>query len=158
MRPLVITMLLLLAPGEQPQNEPNVRIGLNQNASSVTVRSAVAFKIRQHTTRSATFSTVLALDAAREVAKKSDLQRRLTVELDGDVLLVLPLDTRVRIESPGAPFEIETRAYRGALEVFGNARRTLTRSEEHTSELQSLRHLVCRLLLETKKRKNRTHQ
>src|SRR5205814_8244865 len=27
------------------------------------------------------------------------------------------------------------------------------RSEEHTSELQSLRHLVCRLLLETKKKK-----
>src|SRR5437899_9111150 len=34
------------------------------------------------------------------------------------------------------------------------------RSEEHTSELQSLRHLVCRLLLEKKKRiKNHsTHQ
>src|SRR5499426_4712439 len=30
--------------------------------------------------------------------------------------------------------------------------RTLTRSEEHTSELQSLRHLVCRLLLEKKKK------
>src|SRR5437899_3914766 len=28
------------------------------------------------------------------------------------------------------------------------------RSEEHTSELQSLRHLVCRLLLEKKKRKS----
>src|SRR5436853_3081672 len=28
-----------------------------------------------------------------------------------------------------------------------------TRSEEHTSELQSLRHLVCRLLLEKKKKK-----
>src|SRR5262245_62224457 len=28
----------------------------------------------------------------------------------------------------------------------------LARSEEHTSELQSLRHLVCRLLLEKKKR------
>src|ERR1035438_891375 len=28
----------------------------------------------------------------------------------------------------------------------------LTRSEEHTSELQSLRHLVCRLLLEKKNR------
>src|SRR5205814_9211664 len=27
----------------------------------------------------------------------------------------------------------------------------VTRSEEHTSELQSLRHLVCRLLLEKKK-------
>src|SRR2546425_9548433 len=30
---------------------------------------------------------------------------------------------------------------------------TLTRSEEHTSELQSLAYLVCRLLLEKKKKK-----
>src|ERR1035438_2288282 len=29
----------------------------------------------------------------------------------------------------------------------------MSRSEEHTSELQSLRHLVCRLLLEKKKKK-----
>src|SRR5258705_1297665 len=29
-----------------------------------------------------------------------------------------------------------------------------SRSEEHTSELQSLRHLVCRLLLEKKKNKH----
>src|SRR5438045_4694581 len=29
----------------------------------------------------------------------------------------------------------------------------LARSEEHTSELQSLRHLVCRLLLEKKKKR-----
>src|SRR5258705_2414332 len=32
-----------------------------------------------------------------------------------------------------------------------NELRLLKRSEEHTSELQSLRHLVCRLLLEKKK-------
>src|SRR5437899_11757397 len=32
------------------------------------------------------------------------------------------------------------------------------RSEEHTSELQSLRHLVCRLLLEKKKKKNKYTQ
>src|SRR5262245_64154170 len=31
------------------------------------------------------------------------------------------------------------------------------RSEEHTSELQSLRHLVCRLLLEKKKQRSRQH-
>src|SRR5947199_7525991 len=31
------------------------------------------------------------------------------------------------------------------------------RSEEHTSELQSLRHLVCRLLLEKKKAQPRAH-
>src|SRR5438045_8027252 len=32
-------------------------------------------------------------------------------------------------------------------------RQAVPRSEEHTSELQSLRHLVCRLLLEKKKKK-----
>src|SRR5262245_64617147 len=32
---------------------------------------------------------------------------------------------------------------------------THRRSEEHTSELQSLRHLVCRLLLEKKKKKKK---
>src|SRR5262245_62883317 len=37
----------------------------------------------------------------------------------------------------------------GLGEGFGFAKR----SEEHTSELQSLRHLVCRLLLEKKKKK-----
>src|ERR1035438_10846601 len=31
------------------------------------------------------------------------------------------------------------------------------RSEEHTSELQSLRHLVCRLLLEKKKKTEQLH-
>src|SRR5438045_7683496 len=37
----------------------------------------------------------------------------------------------------------------------GGIRRQLSRSEEHTSELQSLRHLVCRLLLEKKKKKEK---
>src|SRR5258708_14705992 len=35
-----------------------------------------------------------------------------------------------------------------------NKRHAVTRSEEHTSELQSPDHLVCRLLLEKKKKKN----
>src|SRR5947199_1899532 len=39
----------------------------------------------------------------------------------------------------------------------GPKRRLLMRSEEHTSELQSLRHLVCRLLLEKKKKKKKNH-
>src|SRR5258705_1827907 len=34
----------------------------------------------------------------------------------------------------------------------------LRRSEEHTSELQSLRHLVCRLLLEKKKKENKNER
>src|SRR5262245_51059258 len=43
-----------------------------------------------------------------------------------------PLAYIVRKEVPG-------------IEVFGGVDLNLTRSEEHTSELQSLRHLVCRL-------------
>src|SRR5205823_7455859 len=35
---------------------------------------------------------------------------------------------------------------------------TTLRSEEHTSELQSLAYLVCRLLLEKKKNTNTTHK
>src|SRR5229473_6676099 len=35
----------------------------------------------------------------------------------------------------------------------GRLTETLVRSEEHTSELQSLAYLVCRLLLEKKKKK-----
>src|SRR2546425_6109274 len=42
-----------------------------------------------------------------------------------------------------ASFAVEDRAARGA-----------GRSEEHTSELQSLAYLVCRLLLEKKKKKD----
>src|SRR5690625_7037545 len=38
-----------------------------------------------------------------------------------------------------------------------NTRGLTLRSEEHTSELQSRGHLVCRLLLEKKKKKNLTY-
>src|SRR5438045_8079322 len=50
-----------------------------------------------------------------------------------------------------------TRARAGPPPSGSRARssRPAARSEEHTSELQSLRHLVCRLLLE-KKKKNAT--
>src|SRR5690349_22044117 len=47
----------------------------------------------------------------------------------------------------------------GSQVCVGNSRRSayaiirITRSEEHTSELQSRRDLVCRLLLEKKKKK-----
>src|SRR2546422_3229870 len=44
-------------------------------------------------------------------------------------------------------------------ELVGNSRFALTpRSEEHTSELQSRLHLVCRLLLEKKKNPSDTYR
>src|SRR5258706_9684043 len=41
-------------------------------------------------------------------------------------------------------------------EIFAEQPAAVPRSEEHTSELQSLTNLVCRLLLEKKKKKQRT--
>src|SRR5258705_8880570 len=56
-------------------------------------------------------------------------------------------DARLHLPSPHEhPRQVDAR-----LPVDFGAERL--RSEEHTSELQSLRHLVCRLLLEKKKKK-----
>src|SRR5258708_23736411 len=49
-----------------------------------------------------------------------------------------------RLALPNAPSTF-------ALSAFGYCARAAERSEEHTSELQSPDHLVCRLLLEKKK-------
>src|SRR5471030_3448005 len=59
------------------------------------------------------------------------------------------------------PYTTLFRSQAGAVLEPGDVRRgqdqnAVGRSEEHTSELQSLRHLVCRLLLE-KKKKNQNH-
>src|SRR2546430_7686052 len=62
-------------------------------------------------------------------------------------------DTRLRRARAQAP--CGGRATRRALRLHGELRRrrARTRSEEHTSELQSQSNLVCRLLLEKKKKK-----
>src|SRR5262245_63136200 len=58
----------------------------------------------------------------------------------------LPCRARSQASQPWSAIPPPTRAATPA-SVRGK------RSEEHTSELQSLRHLVCRLLLEKKKKK-----
>src|SRR2546422_3654545 len=64
---------------------------------------------------------------------------------------------RSRIRSSRAP---TARACRGSVVRIQSSCehcRRRQRSEEHTSELQSRLHLVCRLLLEKKKKKYKTH-
>lgn len=128
MRQILLGILLLLLPSaQQLPVEPIVRIGLTQNAATVTIRSAQTFTVAGRSTRAATFAAVLAVDpGAKGPVAATDLQYRVTVRLDDGATLVMPADGRVRIEPPAAPLEIETRAYRGALEIFGNSRRTLT--------------------------------
>ncbi|HEY0876590.1 MAG TPA: SpoIID/LytB domain-containing protein [Vicinamibacterales bacterium] len=127
MRRLILILLPLLVSGQQPAVEPTVRIGLTQNATSVTVRSTDAFTVQGRSTRSATFASVLAIDASRTgPVAASDVQSRVTVTLDDGGMIVLPVGGRVRIEPVPALLQIDTRAYRGALEIFSNTRRTLT--------------------------------
>src|SRR2546429_3970716 len=78
-----------------------------------------------------------------------------------DISLLFWAQTEKLLGAPGLPtFGCEFLAF-----TFPHGRtpsgadgksQVLLRSEEHTSELQSRLHLVCRLLLEKKKQKNTT--
>src|SRR5690554_7670566 len=63
--------------------------------------------------------------------------------------MLLPRDRLALLLDPGAAF-LEICALAGYMR-YGDMDGTGARSEEHTSELQSRPHLVCRLLLEKKK-------
>src|SRR5258705_7907175 len=67
---------------------------------------------------------------------------------------------RSQVLRAGGPERLERRRSRGRIDDRFAERRRLgeRRSEEHTSELQSLRHLVCRLLLEKKKPGNQQRE
>ena len=127
MRSLHLALLFLVVQLQQPAGEPIVRIGLTQNAATVTVQSAEPFTVAERATKTATFSSVVAVDPnATGAIAAADLQYRVTVRLDDGSTQVLPAGARVRISPTSSPLQIETRAYRGALEIFGNSRRTLT--------------------------------
>src|SRR5436853_5267607 len=76
-------------------------------------------------------------------------------------------EIKSNLESVENDFDITATPVVVELPAFGDDLRTLlastqddteaVRSEEHTSELQSLRQLVCRLLLEKKNKKGRPH-
>src|SRR5256886_8961657 len=78
---------------------------------------------------------------------------------------LFPYTTLFRSETPSNPlWKVTDIAAIGALAraasaryVCDNTTATPVRSEEHTSELQSQSNLVCRLLLEKKKKKKHIH-
>src|SRR5205814_10195072 len=67
-----------------------------------------------------------------------------------DIFLPKTFEELYGAVSKGAAESLRTLSRFSTLE-----QRSRHRSEEHTSELQSLRHLVCRLLLEKKKNKKK---
>src|SRR2546422_6222258 len=93
-------------------------------------------------------------------ARESDVDTEFVI-LTGNA----DVETAVEAMRLGA-YDFVTKPWRNAelVEIIGKAaekktlRRENSRSEEHTSELQSRLHLVCRLLLEKKKKTDRTKQ
>jgi peptidoglycan hydrolase-like amidase len=109
------------------QTAPTVRIGLTQNAATVSLRAATPFTIQQNRTRTAKFTMVLSIDpAAAGAVTSANLQYRTLVEIDGGKLILVPTGTRTAIDAGGMPIEFESKTYRGKMEVSGNARNTFT--------------------------------
>src|SRR2546422_5429439 len=69
---------------------------------------------------------------------------------------LFPYTTLFRSGLTGKTLDQATIEAAAAKAADGFDRRLIKRSEEHTSELQSRLHLVCRLLLEKKKKPNST--
>src|SRR5205823_12330784 len=84
---------------------------------------------------------------------------RRSSDLEDVAHVLAPSDQRVgdqlAVTAPGHGFRTQDRRGSGPRELPQPRQRLLEpgRSEEHTSELQSLAYLVCRLLLEKKKKK-----
>src|SRR5205814_10082056 len=88
--------------------------------------------------------STLSLHDALPISLNLFFSKDLGHDRTNDMGLALAWQSRLRLDplfEPGFEF------YSGITDV----ERPGKRSEEHTSELQSLRHLVCRLLLEKKK-------
>src|SRR5262245_62493128 len=68
---------------------------------------------------------------------------------------LFPYTTLFRSVRPGLALRAKAAVLDLAVGHGGDRGRGRQRSEEHTSELQSLRHLVCRLLLEKKKKRKK---
>src|SRR5262245_64604777 len=81
---------------------------------------------------------------SKPMARSLVEQRRiLALDADAQASVLTALDA---LTLAPERFKMETNVYLGMRSIFWQLARA--RSEEHTSELQSLRHLVCRLLLE----------
>src|SRR5437763_8776125 len=92
-------------------------------------------------------SCAFAISTATDAAKNSTARRRENLGVTADMLY--------REACPAPSFSDSHWLLSPQIRRQGNA--FLWRSEEHTSELQSPMYLVCRLLLEKKKKEDETH-
>src|SRR5690349_23422536 len=100
---------------------------------------------------------VLTLRAVlQELDRLSGASEERTIDDIGRDEIVASVARAALLGARGNSGVILSQLIRGAAEELASRPGELVRSEEHTSELQSRRDLVCRLLLEKKKKKNIT--
>src|SRR2546426_542234 len=114
---LLLTLGALYERPGRSQTAPTVRIGLTQNASTVSVRSTQPFTIQQIQTRSAKFTMVIAVERSvtGRVLTRNDLQYRPVIEIDRGRFVLVPKNEKIRIDSVGNA-GIEARGLRHLLE------------------------------------------
>src|SRR5690349_23922301 len=74
-----------------------------------------------------------------------------------DIVLAMAIDAEIAAARERAIVAVAALAREVVVHALQGEVADVVRSEEHTSELQSRRDLVCRLLLEKKKKQNITH-
>src|SRR2546423_13525382 len=127
-------------------NSVSSQLGIPNAVTATEVkRTSLSFKEYQDLKSSVHRDLISRVDLERVANQRDDHTR-------GQVLSVIQ-DLVANLKTPLSGRERERLALEVLDEVFGLGplEPVLQRSEEHTSELQSLAYLVCRLLLEKKK-------
>src|SRR5437899_7744460 len=128
-------------PMEEAAPLGDLFVTLTGNVEVIRVEHMRAMKDGAVVANSGHFNVEIDLEGLKKVAQGPVAAREFVEEfqLDGKKLFVLGEGRLINLAAAeGHPASVMDMSF--------------ARSEEHTSELQSLRHLVCRLLLEKKKR------
>src|SRR2546422_6181078 len=114
---------------------------MNQKANEAAVRSDFEQARLQHDVDEKLYKEGIGSDHVRNLSKVREEQLTIRVQLEGERTKVAADSAKARLAAQQAKIDEQKALYQ----------LKKSRSEEHTSELQSRLHLVCRLLLEKKK-------
>src|SRR2546422_4269739 len=148
-------LALMQQPDTPARGGGGARLEINNFGGEIAVKTWSRNAVRvvaEHSSRDR-----ITVDASDQVVRvKTEGGRRGPSQIDYAVTVPawMPLNlsgvyTDIKVD--GAQNEITAETVQGEITVLGGAG-NVSRSEEHTSELQSRLHLVCRLLLEKKKK------
>src|SRR5262245_55711363 len=143
-----------------PQQQPGAAAPSSVTAAKLTVQAAQLMQQRKDDEALPLLDKALALDPKlvpalrlRVFVRLSKNQRPQALADLAELIKLAPKDATTLVTR--GTVLAGNKQYDAALADFDRALVIDPRSEEHTSELQSLRHLVCRLLLEKKKKKKK---